>query len=94
MQFVFDYVYQDLKQKHAQQQHIWDKKQRYKWDRQPISNEQVTLIKKLAPDYQIDTKKMTRGDASRLIQVLLYRPDEWVTQQPSTEVPPDAKSLP
>lgn len=94
LQFVFDYVYQDLKQKHAQQQHIWDKKQRYKWDRQPISNEQVTLIKKLAPDYQIDTKKMTRGDASRLIQVLLYRPDEWVTQQPSTEVPPDAKSLP
>ena len=39
LQFVLDYVYQDLKQNHPQQQHIWDKKQRYKWDRQPITSE-------------------------------------------------------
>ena len=60
LQFVLDYVYQDLKQNHPQQQHIWDKKQRYKWDRQPITSEQISLIHKLAPDYKIDTKKMTR----------------------------------
>lgn len=64
LQFALDYVYQDLKQKHAKYQHIWDKKQRYKWDRQPITNEQIALIHKLAPDYKIDTHKMTRGDAS------------------------------
>ena len=55
LQFALDYVYQDLKQKHAKYQHIWDKKQRYKWDRQPITNEQIALstswprITKLTP---------------------------------------------
>ena len=85
LQFVFDYVYQDLRQKHAKYQHIWDKKQRYKWDTQPITNQQLTLIRKLAPDYKIDTKKMTRGDASRVIQLLTYKPEEWAAQQSTEE---------
>lgn len=91
LQFVFDFVYQDLKQKHSQQQHIWDKKQRYKWDHQPITSEQVKLIKKLDPDYELDTHKMTRGDASRIIQCIIYAPDEWHTQQQSEEAQPNAE---
>ena len=91
LQFALDYVYQDLKQKHAKYQHIWDKKQRYKWDRQPITNEQIALIHKLAPDYKIDTHKMTRGDASRAIQLLTYKPEEWTPQTTPSEVQDDAK---
>lgn len=87
-------VYQDLKQKHAKYQHIWDKKQRYKWDRQPITNEQIALIHKLAPDYKIDTHKMTRGDASRAIQLLTYKPEEWTPQTTPSEVQDDAKKSP
>lgn len=83
LQFVFDYVYQDLRQKHAQQQYIWDGKQRYKWDHQPITNEQISLLRKLAPDYKIDTHKMTRGDASSTIQRIIYSPDEWDAQKQS-----------
>lgn len=83
-------VYQDLKQNHPQQQHIWDKKQRYKWDRQPITSEQISLIHKLAPDYKIDTKKMTRGDASRVIQLLAYAPKEQDAQEQAQEVQDDA----
>ena len=94
LQFALDYVYQDLKQKHAKYQHIWDKKQRYKWDRQPITNEQIALIHKLAPDYKIDTHKMTRGDASRAIQLLTYRPEEWTPQTTPSEVQDDAKKSP
>lgn len=90
---LFD-VYQDLKQKHAKYQHIWDKKQRYKWDRQPITNEQIALIHKLAPDYKIDTHKMTRGDASRAIQLLTYKPEEWTPQTTPSEVQDDAKKSP
>lgn len=90
LQFVLDYVYQDLKQNHPQQQHIWDKKQRYKWDRQPITSEQILLIHKLAPDYKIDTKKMTRGDASRVIQLLAYAPKEQDAQEQAQEVQDDA----
>lgn len=90
LQFVLDYVYQDLKQNHPQQQHIWDKKQRYKWDRQPITSEQISLIHKLAPDYKIDTKKMTRGDASRVIQLLAYAPKEQDAQEQAQEVQDDA----
>lgn len=90
LQFVLDYVYQDLKKNHPQQQHIWDKKQRYKWDRQPITSEQISLIHKLAPDYKIDTKKMTRGDASRVIQLLAYAPKEQDAQEQAQEVQDDA----
>ena len=90
LRFVLDYVYQDLKQNHPQQQHIWDKKQRYKWDRQPITSEQISLIHKLAPDYKIDTKKMTRGDASRVIQLLAYAPKEQDAQEQAQEVQDDA----
>ena len=94
LQFALDYVYQDLKQKHAKYQHIWDKKQRYKWDRQPITNGQIALIHKLAPDYKIDTHKMTRGDASRAIQLLTYKPEEWTPQTTPSEVQDDAKKSP
>ena len=94
LQFALDYVYQDLKQKHAKYQHIWDKKQRYKWDRQPITNEQIALIHKLAPDYKIDTHKMTRGDASRAIQLLTYKPEEWTPQTTPSEVQDHAKKSP
>lgn len=91
LQFVFDFVYQDLKQRHSQQKHIWDKRQRYKWDHQPITSEQVKLIRKLAPDYKLNTHKMTRGDASRIIQCIIYAPDEWNAQQQSEEAQPNAE---
>lgn len=86
---------QDLKRViYTAYQHIWDKKQRYKWDRQPITNEQIALIHKLAPDYKIDTHKMTRGDASRAIQLLTYKPEEWTPQTTPSEVQDDAKKSP
>lgn len=75
-QFVFDYVYQDLQKNHPHDQHIWSKSSRHVWDKQPITNPQYALIQRLAPGYKIDTKKTTRGDASRLIQLLLYKKDE------------------
>lgn len=75
-QFVFDYVFQDLQKNHPHDRHIWDKSSRHVWDHQPITNQQYALIHRLAPDYKIDAKKMTRGDASRLIQLLLYKKDE------------------
>ena len=81
LQFVLDYVYQDLVHRHASCRHIWDKEQRRYWDKQRITNEQYSLIRKLAPDYQVDTKKMTRGDASALIQILLYKPEEFPNQK-------------
>lgn len=62
----------------------------YKWDRQPITSEQISLIHKLAPDYKIDTKKMTRGDASRVIQLLAYAPKEQDAQEQAQEVQDDA----
>lgn len=75
-QFVFDFVFQDLQKNHPRDRHIWDKSKRHVWDSQPITNQQVELIRRLAPDYTVRTKKMTRGDASRLIQLLLYKKDE------------------
>lgn len=63
-------------------------------DRQPITNEQIALIHKLAPDYKIDTHKMTRGDASRAIQLLTYKPEEWTPQTTPSEVQDDAKKSP
>ena len=72
LQFIFDWVYQDLRQKHANAKYIWCKSERKRWDNQPITHEQITLIKKLAPDYKINNKKTTRGDASAIIQNLLY----------------------
>lgn len=77
-------------EKNLENQYIWDKKQRYKWDRQPITSEQISLIHKLAPDYKIDTKKMTRGDASRVIQLLAYAPKEQDAQEQAQEVQDDA----
>ena len=41
-------------------------------DNQLVSAEQISLIKRLAPDYKINPKKMTRGDASSIIQNLLH----------------------
>ena len=52
------------------------------------------LIHKLAPDYKIDTHKMTRGDASRAIQLLTYKPEEWTPQTTPSEVQDDAKKSP
>lgn len=75
-QFVFDFVYQDLQKNHPHDRHIWDKSKRHVWDHQPITNQQYALIRRLAPDYKIDAQKMTRGDASRVIQLLLYKKDE------------------
>lgn len=75
-QLVFDYAYQDLQKNHPQDAHIWDTSKRHYWDTQPVTTPQLTLIHRLAPDYSIDAKKMTRGDASRLIQLLLYKKDE------------------
>lgn len=71
-QFVLDYVYQDLCKNHPHDKHIWDAKKRRIWDNQPATDAQVALIQKLNKDCNIDIHKMTRGDASGLIQTLLY----------------------
>lgn len=71
-QFILDWVYQDLKQKHANVSYLWNKSERRRWDNQLVSSEQISLIKRLAPDYKINPKKMTRGDASCIIQNLLH----------------------
>ena len=75
-QYIFDWVYQDLKTKHKSQRHIWDKSKRRYWDKQPITSAQIDLIHRLAPDYKINTKAMKRGEASALIQSLLYVKEE------------------
>lgn len=75
-QYIFDWVYQDLKAKHENCRHIWDKSQRRHWDNQPVTSAQISLIRRLAPDYKIDTKNMRRGEASALIQNLLYAKEE------------------
>lgn len=75
-QMVFDYVFQDLQKNHPHDRHIWEKNRRHLWDSQPITPQQSQLIHKLAPDYPIDTNKMTRGDASQLIQLLAYTKEE------------------
>ncbi len=72
LQFLFDFVYSDLKKNHKKNRHIWDKTVRSYWDKDSPSEAQINLIKKLAPDYNIDTGKMTRGEASMLIQSLIY----------------------
>ena len=71
-QFILDWVYQDLKQKHANVSYLWNKSERRRWDNQLVSAEQISPIKRLAPDYKINPKKMTRGDASSIIQNLLH----------------------
>lgn len=75
-QYIFDWVYQDLKAKHENCRHIWDKSQRRHWDNQPVTSAQISLIRRLAPDYKIDTKNMRRGEASALIQNFLYAKEE------------------
>lgn len=75
-QYIFDWVYQDLKAKHENCRHIWDKSQRRHWDNQPVTSAQISLIRRLAPDYKIDTKNMKRGEASALIQNFLYAKEE------------------
>ena len=75
-QYIFDWVYQDLKAKHENCRHIWDKSQRRHWDNQPVTSAQISLIRRLASVYKIDTKNMRRGEASALIQNLLYAKEE------------------
>lgn len=72
LQFVFDYVFIDLQKKHQQFRHIWDKERRKYWDKNAATQAQMLLIQKLAPDYHIDAEHFTRGDASALIQYLIY----------------------
>ena len=72
LQFIFDFVYQDLMKNHKKARHIWDRERRHYWDTEKVSAAQADLIRKLAPDYAIDAQTMTRGDASALIQTLLY----------------------
>ena len=83
-QYIFDWVYQDLKAKHENCRHIWDKSQRRHWDNQPVTSAQISLIRRLAPDYKIDTKNMRRGEASALIQNLLYAKEEAQNAKEST----------
>lgn len=72
LQFLFDYVYTDLEKKHKNNRHIWDKEQRSYWGKGKASESQITLIHQLSPDYKIDPSTLTSGDASILIQELLY----------------------
>ena len=71
-QFVFDYVYLDLEKKHEKYKHIWDRTRRKYWDKNPATTQQLALIARIAHGQMIDISKLTRGDASQLIQCLLY----------------------
>lgn len=71
-QFIFDYVYTDLAKKHKKYRHIWDKTRRKYWDKNPATAQQLALIARISEGQAIDTEKLTRGDASQLIQFLLY----------------------
>lgn len=73
LQFVLDYVYTDLKTHHAKEQQMWDKTRRKFWDKGKITEAQANLLKKLAPGYNLDTRYMTRGDASTLIQFFIFQ---------------------
>jgi hypothetical protein len=39
-QFIFDFVYTDLRKKHAAARHIWDKNKRKFWDREKATKAQ------------------------------------------------------
>lgn len=84
-QFIFDYVYTDLEKKHKKYRHIWDKTRRKYWDNNPATAQQLALIARVAPGQFADTDKLTRGDASQLIQFLLYAQS---ANQPGEEVIP------
>ena len=71
-QFIFDFVYTDLDKNHKKYRHIWDKACRKYWDSNPATAQQLALITRIAPKQVIDISKLTRGDASQLIQCLLY----------------------
>lgn len=72
LQFLFDYVYQDLAAKHKNIRRLWDTHRRKQWDREKPTEAQNKLIRQLSPGLNLETKQMTRGDASHLIQTLLY----------------------
>lgn len=72
-QVVLDDVYLDLQKNHSHNTHIWDSAKRHVWDGQPATRAQRDLIAKLSADCDTgDIKAITRGDASDLIQMLLY----------------------
>lgn len=85
LQYIFDYVYTDLAKKHKKYRHIWDKTRRKYWDKNPATAQQLALIAHVAPGQFADTDKLTRGDASQLIQFLLYAQS---ANQPGEEVIP------
>ena len=72
LQFLFDYVYQDLAAKHKNIRRLWDTHRRKQWDGEKPTEAQNKLIRQLSPGLNLETKQMTRGDASHLIQTLLY----------------------
>ncbi|MEG2842725.1 MAG: hypothetical protein RR900_04520, partial [Ruthenibacterium sp.] len=72
VQFIYDFVYQDLKKNHAIAKHVWLKEENKYWNNERLTDKQLQLINKLAPDYKVDANHMTRGDASALIKTLLY----------------------
>lgn len=71
LQFIFDFVFQDLRKNHEKQRNLWDMNQRRTWASGKATDAQCALIKKLAPDFA-DTSLLTKGDASMLINELLY----------------------
>ena len=71
LQFIFDYVYQDLMKHREKQKNLWDVNQRRTWASGKATAAQCALIKKLAPDFT-DTSLLTKGDASMVINELLY----------------------
>lgn len=72
LQFLFDYVFQDLNAKHKNIRRLWDTHRRKQWDGEKPTEAQNKLIRQLSPGLNLETKQMTRGDASHLIQTLLY----------------------
>lgn len=72
LQFVLDYVYTDLKARHSKNEKLWNTEKRKLWDKEKPTEQQLKLIKRLSVGHNINTDKLTRGDASSLIQELIY----------------------
>lgn len=72
LQYLFDFAYQDLNANHKNIRRLWDTKRRKQWDGAKATEAQCRLIQQLSPGKDLDTSQLTRGDASNLIQTLLY----------------------
>ena len=72
LQAAFDRTVTELRKKHSSQALLWKKEYRAKWANQKATASQRQLLEKLCPSSG-DFSLLTKGDASILINHLLYR---------------------